>query len=177
MSFWSSLFGGQNKTLSSAIGKAGQVGDFATGLGESASTTAVNFDKGIASGDPAQIAKLLAPAISTLQNQKQQQQKSTAEFSNRSGGTNASSATAGDKVRANLNDMVASLTGKAVGDLGNLGTSLTSTGLSGLGDSVKYSQQQMENWSNSILGLGVTQGAGFLEGLGLSKIPGAPKPA
>jgi hypothetical protein len=148
----------------------GQIGSFATGLGESNLAQASAFNSALLSGDTAKIGKLLAPQTSAIQGQKQQQLNSTAQFHNRSGGTNSSNQTAGDKARSSINDMVSSLTSSALGNASSLGSSLLSQGTAAYGDQLKASQIQMENWSNSILGMGLTQGAGFAEGFGLGKI-------
>lgn len=177
MGFFSSLFGGSNPTLSSAIGKFGQIGGFATGLGEKNVAQGSKFFSDIVSGDPTKQARALGPEISSVQGQKQQQLKSMAEFGNRSGGTNAAAQMAGDTARASINNMIASLLGTSASALTSSGSSLLSTGTGAYGSQVDASQIQMQNWANSILGQGITQGAGFAEGYGLGKLPVAKAPS
>ncbi len=69
MSFWGSLFGGSNPTLNQDIGQFGQIGGFATGLGESNLSQASNFWSSILSGDQSKIAKTLGPEIGAIQQQ------------------------------------------------------------------------------------------------------------
>ena len=75
MSFWGSLFGGQNKTLNSDMNQFGQIGGFATGLGESNLSQASNFYSSLLSGDPSKQAKALGPEIGAIQQQGQQAKK------------------------------------------------------------------------------------------------------
>lgn len=170
MSFFGSLFGGQNKTLSGDINQFGSIGGYATGQGESDTTAASTFWKSILSGDKSQISKALAPEISAQQGEVAQGKKTLAEFGNRSGGTTAKAASMDSTARGNITNLIGNLTNSAAGGLASTGSSLLSTGLGAYGDQVKASQIQMENWSNSILGLGITQGAGFGEGFALGKI-------
>jgi len=159
MSFWGSLFGGSNPTLNKDMAQFGQIGGFATGLGEKNLSQASNFWSSILGGDPSKMAKTLAPQISSIQQQGQQERQGLAQFGNRAGGTNAASQMIGDKSRSSVNDMIASLMGGAAGGLAGTGGSLLSQGQSAYGAQLGASQQQMENWSNSILGMGVTSAA------------------
>jgi hypothetical protein len=164
MGFFSSLFGGSNPTLNKDMAQFGQIGGFATGLGESNLSQASNFYSSLLSGDPSKQAKVLAPEISGIQQGAQQQRNVAAQFGNRSGGTNAQMQMVGDQSRAQINDMISSLLGSSASGLGSLGTNLLSQGQQAYGQQAYLSQQQMENWSNSILGLGLTKGAGAGEG-------------
>jgi len=156
MSFWSSLFGGQNKTLNQDMAQFGQIGGFATNLGESNLSQASNFWSSLLSGDQSKQAKVLAPEISTIQQQGQQQRATTAQFGNRGGGTNASMQMAGDTSRAGINDMIAKLLGSSASNLASSGGNLLGIGQSAYGQQLAASQQQMRNWANSILGHGIT---------------------
>ena len=176
MSFWTSIFGGQNKTLNSNINNFQSIGGFATNLGEKSLSDAAKFSSDILSGDQSKIAKSLGPEIKTIQDQTQQNKNQTAQFGNRSGGNNAKIQTSGDTARSSINDLVSSLLGKSADSLASIGSTSLSAGMNAYKTGTDLSQTQMDNWSNSILGLGLTKGAGFLEGLGLSKIPGAPQP-
>lgn len=167
MSFFGSLFGGQNKTLSSDINQTGAAAGYATGLGEKNLSAASSFWNNILSGNQSDIAKSLAPQIGTIQQQKEQQLKSTGEFGNRSGGTNAANQMAGDTARAQINSMVSSLLGSSAGNLASTGSNLLSTGISAIGQQAQLSQVQLKNWENSILGRGLTTAAAAGEGLAL----------
>lgn len=170
MSFWGSLFGGQNPTLNANIGEFGQIGGFATGLGESNLSQASNFWSSILSGDQSKIAKTLGPQIGAIQGQAQQQRNVGAQFGNRSGGTNAANQMISDQSTASINNMVNSLLGSSASNLGSSGAGLLSQGASAYGQQEQASQQQMENWMNSILGLGTTSGVAAAESFGLSKL-------
>lgn len=156
MSFLGSLFGGSNPTLNKDMNNFGQIGGFATGLGESNLSKSSQFYSSLLSGDPSQIAKSLGPEIAGVQGQKQQQLNSTAQFSNRSGGNNASSQMAGDSARGSITGMISSLLGSSASNLGSMGGSLLSQGQNAYSAQLGASQQQMQNWSQSILGKGIT---------------------
>lgn len=170
LSFWASLFGGSNPTLSSTIGQTGQIGGFATNLGEKNLTSSSNFWSSILSGDSSKISQTLAPEISAAKTSAQQQNKSTAEFGTRSGGTAASTAATNDAVHSSITNLIGGLTSSAASGLASTGSGLLGTGLSAYGQQADLSQQQIQNWANSILGLGVTKAAGYGEGFALSKI-------
>ena len=163
MSFWGSVFGGSNPTLNSGINQAGQMAGYGTSVGQGLTTSAGNFFQGLLGGNPAQTAKLLAPQIQQNQQQAQQQKQVNAQFGNRSGGTNASNQTIDDKARSNISDMISKLTGQAAGAASSLGTTLLDTGMKALNQQFQFSQAQMDNWSNSILGRGLTTGASAAE--------------
>jgi len=159
MSFFGSLFGGSNPTLNKDMAAFGQIGGYASGLGQSDTTKASNFYSSILSGDPTQISKTLSPQIGAIQGQSAQNKKTTAEFSNRSGGNNASMQASGAQARGQVSNMVASLLGSSAGALGSMGGNLLNTGLNAYTSQLGASQQQMANWSNSILGKGITGAA------------------
>lgn len=173
MGFWGSLFGGSNPTLNQDIGQFGQIGGFATGLGEGNLSQASNFWSSLLSGDPSKQAQALAPEIGTIQQQGQQQKSQAAQFGNRGGGTNASMQMVDAQSRGAINNMISSLLGSSASNLGNIGSSLLGQGQSAFGAQAQGSQQQMENWANSILGRGITGGIGAAESFGLGAAGGA----
>lgn len=170
MSFWSSIFGGSNPTINQGINQAGQIAGFGQSQGEGLLTSAGNFFQGLMGGNPAQTAKLLAPQIQANQQQAQQQKQTMAQFGNRSGGTNAAAQTIDDQTRANISNMISNLTGQAAGSAAQMGQGLLNTGISALNQQVQFSQQQMENWANSIFGQSLSTGAGMA--VGAIPIPG-----
>lgn len=172
MGFWDSLFGGANSSLSSDMAKTKQVGDFSTGMGESNLTAGSNFFKSILSGDASKQAQVLAPAISSAKTQASQDNKKNAIFGTRSGGTAAASSATDDKVHSDITNLIGNLTGGAASNLTSTGGNLLSTGLSATGQNAEMSQQQMENWANSILGLGTTKAAGAAEGAAIGALTG-----
>ena len=170
MSFFSSLFGGQNKTLNSGINTAGQVSQNQIGTGEKLTGLSADWLSGLLSGDTSKVMQLLSPQVSALKQRGQQEKQTTAQFGNRAGGTNAKMATADDTTRSEIGSMISKLTGEAVSGAGTIGTSMLDTGMKALNTQVDFSQQQMENWAKSILGQGVGEAAGAAEGAALSAI-------
>jgi hypothetical protein len=170
MSFWSSLFGGSNSTLSSNIKNFGAIGSFATNLGESNLTKASDFYSSILSGNQSKISQTLAPEVNAMQQQGQQQKEQFGQFGTRSGGTASAAAGIGASTRGNISNMVASLLGTSASNLGSLGSSTLGQGMQAYGQQTSASQQQTENWSNSILGKGITSGVGAAESFGLGKL-------
>jgi hypothetical protein len=61
-----------------------------TNEGAAGLSSAADYFKALMSGDQAKMSQVLAPQISVIQNQKQQQLNTASQFGNRSGGTNAS---------------------------------------------------------------------------------------
>src|SRR5277367_3568143 len=167
MGFWGSMFGGSNPTLNSGINQAGQVAGYGTSMGEGLTTSAGNFFQGLLSGNPAQTAKLLAPQIKAQQDQAQQQKQTMAQFGDRSGGTTAKAQTIDDTTRASIGKMISDLTGQAATQTASMGQSLLNTGMNALNQQVQFSQDQMNNWSNSIFGQGMASAAGYGESAAL----------
>lgn len=171
MGFWGSMFGGANPTLNQGINQAGQIAGFGTTKGEGLLTGAGNFFQTLMGGSPAQTAKMLAPQIQSAQQGAQQQKQQMAQFGTRSGGVNAAAQTIDDKTRANITNMISELTGKAAGAAAGIGQGLLDTGISALNQQVQFSQAQMQNWSDSIMGQGMAAAIGGAEKAGMSFIP------
>ena len=170
--FFSALFGGQDKNLNSLIGTFNQAGSSSLGQGQKNQNTAGNFWNSIISGDSSKTAQALAPEISSEKKAVQQDQKTSAMFGNRSGGTAASNNAATDKVHSDITNLVGSLTNSSASSLASLGSAQVGEGSGLLSQEQGADAARMENWSNSILGLGLTKGSGFAEGLDLSGISG-----
>lgn len=167
-SFVSGLFTGSNPTLEGDQNQAGGIAGFGTATGEGDIGAASDFDKTLLAGNPAETAKLLAPQIKNITGQAQQQKKTLSQFGNRSGGNNSEAQTIDDKTRGSIDDMVSQLTGKAAGDLGNLGTQTLGLGLNANEIQAKDSQQALQNEQDSIFGGLATRGVNDVAGL----IPG-----
>jgi len=172
MGFFGSIFGGSNPTLNQGINKSGQIAGFGQTQGEGLLTSAGNFFQGLLGGNPAQTAKLLAPQIKAAQDQSQQAKQTMAQFGNRSGGTNARAQTIDDQTRAGITNMISQLTSSAAGAAANMGQGLLDTGIQALNQQVQFSQQQMQNWNNSIFGKGIGAAAGLAESFAMGKVPG-----
>jgi hypothetical protein len=170
--FLASIFGGQSKNLNGLIDQYGQIGQSQTGQGQKNENQAGSFWSSILSGDSSKVSQALSPEISAAKKSAQEQTKTNAEFGGRSGGTAASTAATNDKVHSDITNLIGSLTNSSASSLASLGSNQVGTGLGALGQQEQADARRMENWSNSILGLGLTKGAGFLEGMGLSGIAG-----
>lgn len=163
MSFLGGIFTGSNPTLTGDEGQAGQIAGFGTSQGEGDIGAASAFDQNLLNGNSAEDAKLLAPEISNITGQTQQQANTIGQFGGRSGGNNSEVQAAGDKARASVNDMVSQLTGGAASQLGSLGTSTLGLGLNANEQQAQESQQQLENEKNSLLGNAITGAADYGE--------------
>jgi hypothetical protein len=170
MSWLSELLTGNNPTLDKDKQQLGQQAGFDTGEGQSDITAGDTFLKSILSGDATKQAQVLAPEISAAKTSQQQDQKTLAQNGTRSGGTAASSATAADKTHATITDLLASLTGKAATALPSIGTTLTGQGTSATQAQAQVSQEQMQNFINSILGKSAGQVGGAATTAGLDAI-------
>lgn len=144
--------------LSSASG-------FATTLGEQDLAKGSEFEQAILSGDPGKISQALAAPISAAKTSAQQQNKTTAEFGTRSGGTTASVASTNDKIHADITNLLGSLTGSAASGLMSTGASSLSTGISGtdaaFNAATKMRQQTGDKW-NDVFKSAADIGAGVL---------------
>ena len=167
ISFFSSLFGGSDPTLNADIAKTGQIADWSTGLGEKNLTASSNFFNSILSGDATKQSQVLAPEINAAKTSANQDIKTTSEMGTRSGGTAASNAATKDKIHGYIANLLGSLTGSAATILGSMGESSLNTGLSATMDQAKLAQQRMDNWSNSILGKGITTAVSAAETMAL----------
>ena len=171
MSFLGGIFTGSNPTLQSDIGNSGDVAGFGISQGEGDISNASGFYNSLLSGNQADISKLLAPQISDITGQGQQQKNTLAQFDNRSGGTNSQAQGIDDKTRASINDMISKLTaGAAAGDA-SLGTSALGLGLSANDQQAQEAQQKLQNQQQSLLGGAITGGVGDLLDSAASFLP------
>ena len=97
--------------------------------GQTGLTQAQDFFSTLLGGDPTKIATLLAPQTSQIQSQSNQRMKTNSEFSNRSGGTNASNQQIGDNATSAVNNLIATLTGQAAGGLTDVSRAMETLGL------------------------------------------------
>jgi hypothetical protein len=156
--FFSALFGGADSNLNNLISQYGQIGSTQAGQGQKYSTQAGDFWSSILSGDSSKISQSLAPEINSARTSTAQDEKTNSMFNPRSGGTAASNAASTDKLHGYITDLIGNLTGSAATNLGNLGTTMTSTGLGALGQEQAADAQRYQNWMDSIAGKGITTG-------------------
>ena len=124
---------GPDKNQKGEFGAIKGIADFSTSEGQGDILASDNFWKGILSGDPAQISKVLGPQISQANNAVQQRKKTSNEFGNRGGGTNAGNAMLDDKLSSSVSEMYSALATHAAGALGASGSGLLSQGASAHG--------------------------------------------
>lgn len=179
MGFWSGLFGGKSEGLNQAINQFSGYSGFASGLGESNLRQGSKFWSDILSKNSGRIAQAIEPEISAQQKQVQQGEKTAAEFHNRGGGVNSSVQSALGEARGNITDLVGKLQTGAASSLTSSGSDLLSKAMESSGETAALSEQQLENWRNSILGGAITGGvaiglgaAGKGAGLGTSFFSG-----
>jgi hypothetical protein len=158
-SFLSGIFTGASPTLTGDENQAGDVAGFGISQGEGDISNASGFYNSLLSGNQADIAKLLAPQISGITAQAQQDKNALAQFGNRSGGNNAKAQTIDDKTRSNINDMISKLTAGAASGGASLGTSTLGLGLNANQIQEQDSQQKLKNQQDSLLGGLITGGA------------------
>jgi hypothetical protein len=117
----------------------------------------------ILSGDPTRVSKALAPQISTMQKQNQQQRNQTAQFAPRSGGNAATVANLGTSGRSDIINLTGALTNSAATNLGSQGAGLLSMGMSGneagFDMATQMQAQQAAKWNEIINAIGKTIGS------------------
>jgi len=166
-----SFFGigmGPSKGETTAATNTGNLANWTTSEGEGDTSLADNFWKGILSGNQQTISTLLGPQINAITGGAQQSKNTTAQFSNRSGGTNASIQATTDNTRGAIQNLVGNTTAAAVTQLGSSGSSLLGQGLQG--DQASFGeqntiQQQRSAQISDIFG-SITSLAGSLFGAG-----------
>ena len=172
MSWFSSLFTGQNTNLNNDIGATGQIASNQSGQGQKNQNTASTFWNSIVGGDATKQMQTLSPEISAAKTSVAQDTKTNSQFGTRSGGTAASNASAQDKVHGYITNLIGSLTGQSASDLASLGTSQVGTGLSAYNQNAQLSEEQTQDWANSIFGKGITSAVSDAESFGLTKLAG-----
>jgi hypothetical protein len=168
--FFSGLFGGSNSTLDKNIPAFESSAGFASGVGQGDVTAASKWYDSILSGDPTKMAEAVAPETSAIQGQAQQEKNKLAQFAPRSGGTTAAVAGLDANTRAQIIKLLGGLQSGAAGNLSSLGTTEQGVALENRDAGDKASQQQLENWQKSIIGQGITTGAGYAEGVALGGV-------
>jgi hypothetical protein len=173
MGFFSSLFGGSNPTLNQNIPAFQSQAGFSAGVGNKDVTAASKWYNDILSGDPTKMAEAIAPETSAVQGETQQAKNQTAQFSPRSGGTAATIAGLDANTRAQIIKLLGGLQSHAASGDASLGTTEQGIGLESRKAADDASQQQMQNWANSILGKSITEGVQAAETAGLGAAGGA----
>jgi hypothetical protein len=168
--FLSSIFTGNSPGLSTATNNLNSLAGYTGKTGETNTNAASNYNLGILSGDPTQVAQTLSPEIKAAQDQAQQNKNTVAQFGNRGGGMNSVMAGLDDATRGKLISLMGSLRQGAAGQLGQLGTAETGQATQQNLGAGQLSQMQLQNMLNSILGKGISSGVGAAEGAGLGAL-------
>jgi hypothetical protein len=162
MGFWGSLFGGSNSTLSGQLPKLGNIADTQSGQGQKNENTASSFWDSILSDDSSKQMQALGGKVGAAKSRANQDIKTNSLFGTRSGGTAASNTSSTDKVHSDITSLIGSLTGNSASSLATLGSGQIGTGLGAYQQQLEASQQQMQNWADSIGGRALTQGSATL---------------
>ena len=163
MGWLNSIFTGSSSTLNSLIPTYGKVGATQTNQGQGYENQAGTFWSDVLSGDATKTMKALAPEISAAKTRTSQDQKTTAMFGGRSGGTAASNASATDKLHSDMTNLIGSLTSKSADSLANLGSKMVDTGLTSFQAQQSADAARMANWQNSIFGKGISGAVNYAE--------------
>ncbi len=169
-SWLSSIFGGSNPTLAKDMDQEGKLAGYSTGIGEGDTTAASDYYRDILSGDPSKEAQAIAPEMAAATTGAQQQKQTIGQFETRSGGTAGTAEAIDDKTRGDLLKLLGGLKSGAASGAAQLGTANLGMADTNLQAQEKMSQDQMQNWANSILGMGTTEAAGAAEGAALTAL-------
>jgi hypothetical protein len=150
--FFSSIFGGQNKTLNANIPQFGQDAGVAGKLGTGDATSASKFYEDVLSGDPTKSAEAIAPETAAANEQAQQAKNQAAQFGPRSGGTTALMAGLDANTRAQLIKLLGGLKTTAASGAASLGTAEQGLSLEDKQAQDAAAQQRLQNFINSIVG-------------------------
>lgn len=151
--------GGEYGATNALTGESG----FSGSVGEGLLSNSSALLNGLMSGNPAEISKLLAPQIGEISKRANEKTQTNAEFGSRSGGTNASNQNTMDTARSSVNDLISSLTGKAMGEGASLGSDLLGKSMSGYNDvfdqNLTEQQQRLAKMNDIFNSIGKTAGA------------------
>lgn len=161
--FLGSIFGGANPTLGKAINQFGQDAGVAGQIGNGDATAASTFYQNILSGDPTKQATAIAPQTAAATEGAQQQKNQAAQFAPRSGGIAATMAGLDEGTRAQLIKLLGGLQTTAASGAAGLGTAEQGLSQQATGQQAQLSQEQMQNFINSILGKSINGGINYAE--------------
>ena len=161
---------GPTKAEKSAMDALNSSSGVAVQQGEGDTTAASKWYQDILSGDPTKQAQAIAPQTAAAQQGAQQQKNQAAQFAPRSGGMAATMAGMDANTRAQLIQLLGGLQSGAASGAAGLGTAEQGLSQQATGQQAQLSQEQMQNWANSILGKGITSAAGAAESAGLGAI-------
>ncbi len=167
MGGFSSIFTGNSPGLTQATNTLGSLAGYNSSSGEKNANAASNYNLGILSGDPTQVAMTLSPEIKAAQDQAQQNKNTVSQFGNRGGGMNSVMAGLDDATRAKLISLMGSLRQGAAGQLGSMGLAQTGQGIQAGEGQGQLANMQLQNALHSILGQGIGGAIGGAETLGL----------
>ena len=161
--FLSSIFAGSNPTLGKDMNQFGQDAGVTGGIGNADATAASKFYTDILSGDPTKQAQAIAPQTAAAQEGAQQQKNQAAQFAPRSGGMAAAMSGLDENTRSQLIKLLGGLQSGAASGAAGLGTAEQGLSQQATGQQAQLSQEQMQNWLNSILGKGISGAVNYAE--------------
>lgn len=163
-----SIFGGTASSTdrSQELNQWGNLSDiagFGKKKGESNINQASTFYSDILSGDPTKQAAAIAPETATIEGQAEQQKKTSSEFGNRSGGTNATNQMIDTNAKSSVNDLINKLLTTSASSLTSIGENELSLGETAAGTlaSDTETSRQFDKQQENQMGSGI---AGLLKG-------------
>ena len=163
MSWLSEIFTGNNPTLGKDQNQFGQDAGVTGNIGNTDVTAASKFYGDVLSGDPTKQAEAIAPEAKAAQDAAQQAKNATAQFAPRSGGTAATTAGIDADTRAKLISLLGGLKTTAASGAAGLGTAEQGLSQQAKDEQAKLSQEQMQNFMNSILGKATSGAVNYAE--------------
>lgn len=121
------------------------ISKYASTTGEGALGQGLNFWETLMSGSLSDITQLLAKPISNIQNQTEQTKKTTAEFGDRSGGTNAALQNISTTEDANIQALIDAIIPQAATQVTDIGQNLINTAVNASGDVAGTTTQARQN--------------------------------
>jgi hypothetical protein len=120
--------------LSSLTGTTSSIGGSGTATGQANTQAGTNYFSSLLSNQPGVISQAVAPQVSALTGQAQQQRQQTSEFGNRSGGTTASQQATTSQTSGQISNLINSLIPGAASNLENVGVQQQGLGLTAFGE-------------------------------------------
>lgn len=120
-------------SLSSLTNQTQNIGGQNVAAGESNIGAGANYFQSLLSNKPGAVAQAVAPQVSAVTGQAQQNRQQQAEFGNRSGGTNAAQQATTSQTSGEITNLINSLIPGAATALTSTGQAQESLGLTALG--------------------------------------------
>jgi hypothetical protein len=119
--------------LSSLAGQSQSIAQQQAGAGNTALNAGQNYFQSLLSNQPGAVSQAVSPAVNTLLGQEEQQKQTTAEFGNRSGGTNSAIQSLTSTTSGDITNLINSLIPNAANSLATIGNARLGAGISSMG--------------------------------------------